>query len=63
MTTWTSIRIIIAAAVLLALAALPAVADFEAGLSYYKSGKYLEAAGEFQALVDENPEYQWYMIR
>ena len=42
----------------LALALLPvARADFETGMSYYKSGKYLEAAGQFQTLVDENPEY------
>ena len=42
----------------LAVALLPvARADFETGMSYYKSGKYLEAAGEFQALVDQNPEY------
>jgi tetratricopeptide (TPR) repeat protein len=45
------------AAIVLALAALPIAADFETGISYYKSGKYLEAAGQFQALVDENPDY------
>ncbi len=47
---------VIAAA--LALAMLPvARADFEAGMSYLLSGNYLEAASQFQALVDENPEY------
>ena len=45
-------------AVALALAMLPvARADFETGMSYLRSGKYLEAAGQFQTLVDENPEY------
>ena len=47
------IRTLSVAVIVLALAALPAAADFETGISYYKSGKYLEAAGEFQALVAE----------
>ena len=47
-----------AIAVALALALPPvARADFETGMSHLRSGKYLEAASEFQALVDENPEY------
>jgi tetratricopeptide (TPR) repeat protein len=45
------------AVVVLAVAVLPAAADFETGMSHLRSGKYLEAAGQFQALVDENPEY------
>jgi len=45
-------------AVVLALALPPlALADFDTGMNYLRSGKYLEAAGEFQTLVDENPEY------
>ena len=45
-------------AVALALAMLPvARADFETGMSYLRSAKYLEAASQFQTLVDENPEY------
>lgn len=39
------------------LAALPAWADFETAMSYLKAGKYHEAAAEFQALVDESPDY------
>jgi tetratricopeptide (TPR) repeat protein len=41
----------------LALAGATAAADLQTGLSYFKSGKYLEAAGEFQALVDASPDY------
>ena len=41
----------------LLLATLPAAADFETGLSHFKAGKYMEAAAEFQKLVDENPDY------
>lgn len=45
------------AALVLAVAVLPAMADFETAMSHLKSGNYLEAAGEFQALVDESPDY------
>jgi tetratricopeptide (TPR) repeat protein len=45
------------AALVLAVAVLPALADFETAMSHLKSGNYLEAAAEFQALVDENPDY------
>jgi hypothetical protein len=39
------------------LTAMPSVmADFETGWNYFKSAKYLEAASEFQALVDESPD-------
>jgi tetratricopeptide (TPR) repeat protein len=41
----------------LLLATLPAAADFETGLSHFKAGKYMEAAAEFQKLVDDNPDY------
>jgi len=44
-------------ALVLTLAVLPAAADFDTAMSHLRSGKYLEAAGEFQALVDQNPEY------
>jgi len=44
--------------VLLVLAlSAPAWADFEQAMSYFKAGKYVEAAAEFQALVDESPGY------
>ncbi len=49
--------------VLLATFALLAVsaaqADYDAGLNYFKQGKYVEAAQEFQALVDQSPEYDY----
>jgi tetratricopeptide (TPR) repeat protein len=45
-------------ALLLLLACLPAAqADQDQAMSYFNSGKYLEAAGEFQALADEHPDY------
>lgn len=48
-------------AVIAALAGQGAVlaADFEAGMNYFRSGKYVEAAAEFQALVEEQPEYDY----
>lgn len=41
-----------------------ALADFEQGMSSFKSGKYAEAAAEFQALVDQTPSYDYgfYML-
>jgi tetratricopeptide (TPR) repeat protein len=48
----------LAAAVLL-LAVGGAQAGFDEAMDYFKAGKYLEAAGEFQALVDEAPEYDY----
>jgi tetratricopeptide (TPR) repeat protein len=45
---------------ILALAIAPAaMADQEQALTYFKGGKYLEAAGEFQALIDEHPDYAY----
>ncbi len=45
--------------IVLAIAAVAtaAHAGYQEGLDYYKSGKYVEAAAEFQALVDQSPEY------
>jgi tetratricopeptide (TPR) repeat protein len=34
-----------------------AVADYEQALNYFKSGKYVEAAAEFQTLVDDSPNW------
>jgi len=45
------------AALVATLAVLPAAADFDTAMNHYKSGKYMEAAAEFQAMVDESPEY------
>ena len=45
---------------ILALAIAPAaMADQEQALTYFKGGKYLEAAGEFQAIIDEHPDYAY----
>jgi tetratricopeptide (TPR) repeat protein len=41
------------------LASQAVLADFEAGMNYFKAGKYVEAAAEFQALVDNAPEYDY----
>ena len=34
-------------------------ADFEAGMNYFKAGKYVDAAAEFQAIVEESPDYDY----
>jgi tetratricopeptide (TPR) repeat protein len=47
------------AAILLALGATGTLAGFDEGMSYFKAGKYLEAVAEFQALVDESPDYDY----
>ena len=45
---------------ILALVLAPAaMADQEQALTYFKAGKWLEAAGEFQALIDEHPDYAY----
>jgi tetratricopeptide (TPR) repeat protein len=33
--------------------------DYEAGMNYFKAGKYVEAAAEFQAIVEAAPEYDY----
>jgi len=53
------------AVALLAIVAAPAVrADFDQAMNYFKGGKYVEAAAEFQALVDSSPNYDYgyYML-
>ncbi len=55
----------VAAGAAIGLAAIVSLAaDYEQALSYFKSGKYAEAAAEFQALVEENPNYDYgyYML-
>ena len=53
---------------LITILALPVVsvarADFEQAMNYFKSGKYVEAAAEFQTLVDNSPNYDsgYYML-
>ena len=54
--------------VLLTILALPAAsvvkADFEQAMNYFNTGKYVEAAAEFQTLVDNSPNYDsgYYML-
>lgn len=51
-------KMLIILAMVVAVASASAVhAGYQEGLDYYKSGKYVEAAAEFQALVDQSPEY------
>ncbi len=50
---WT----VIAAALL--FAATAAHADLDTAMNQFKAGKYLEAAAEFQALVDASPNYDF----
>jgi tetratricopeptide (TPR) repeat protein len=57
MTTAQNLRRCSVAALVLALSGLPAAADFDTAMAHLKSGNYLEAASEFQALVDESPDY------
>lgn len=53
---------------LVTILAIPMVsvvrADFEQAMNYFKSGKYVEAAAEFQTLVDNSPNYDsgYYML-
>lgn len=54
-------------ALALAVALLPGstvLADFEQGMNLFKAGKHAEAAAEFQALVDQAPNYDfgYYML-
>lgn len=37
---------------------LHAQGDFEKGLSFYKQGQYQKAIGEFEQIVEANPEYE-----
>jgi len=46
--------------VILVVAAAPAsFADLDQGMNYFRSGKYMEAAAEFQLLVDVSPAYDF----
>lgn len=58
MTTTTKTPLILAALCLL-FAGSGVQAGFDEGMNYFKAGKYLEAAAEFQELVDESPDYDY----
>jgi tetratricopeptide (TPR) repeat protein len=61
-----STRLAIPAVLLLsaALVAPPLAADFNQALNSFKAGRYVEAAAEFQTLVDQSPNYDfgWFML-
>ncbi len=49
---------VIAPALALVLMATPTIqAGFDEGMNHFKAGKYLEAAAEFQTVVDESPTW------
>ena len=52
-------RAAVLAALVLAAAVGVAPAGYQEGLNYFKSGKYAEAAAEFQAIVDTSPNYDF----
>ncbi len=53
------LAIFLAASVCLAGVAMAQEEAYQNGMNYFKSGKYVEAAAEFQALVDEAPSYDY----
>lgn len=53
------VAISLAASLLLAGAAMAQEEAYQNGMNYFKSGKYVEAAAEFQALVDDAPAYDY----
>ena len=57
-------RTLLSALVISVIAAPVALADFQDGMNFFKSGKYAESAAEFQALVDVSPDYGfgYYML-
>jgi len=51
---------ILALGLIVMLLAVTAVqADLDQAMNYFKAGKYMEAAAEFQAMVDESPNYDY----
>ncbi len=57
-TTLSATLAALVAAVLL-FAVPVAHADYEQGMAYFKQGKYVEAASEFQAVLENAPEYDF----
>ena len=53
------LAITLAASLCLAGVAMAQEEAYQNGMNYFKSGKYVEAAAEFQALVDEAPAYDY----
>ena len=53
------LAISLAASIGLAGVAIAQEESYQNGMNYFKAGKYVEAAAEFQALVDEAPAYDY----
>ncbi len=64
MRTKTHKKLILLFAVLLLIPTTFIYADYKLGIQYFKQGKYVEAASEFQAEVDMAPNYDYgyYML-
>ena len=54
-----TIRLATASALIACMGSLPAKADAKEALAAYKAGRYLEAAAEIQAVVDQSPGYAY----
>ena len=61
---WPARAALLLTLVAAALVAIPVMADWELGMSYYKKGKYVEAIAEFEATLATAPEYDfgYYMV-
>ena len=57
--TRRSARVASALALIASLCALPARGDAQGALAAYKAGRYLDAAAEIQAVVDQSPGYPY----
>ena len=57
-------KVLTVMAALLGLVLAPVFADYDAGLAYFKQGKYVESAAEWEAVIANAPEYSfgYYML-
>lgn len=57
-------KVLVVLAALLGLVLAPVFADYDAGLAYFKQGKYVESAAEWEAVIANAPEYSYgyYML-
>ena len=57
-------KAIVVVAALLSFVLAPALADYDAGLAYFRQGKYVESAAEWEAVIANAPEYSYgyYML-
>ena len=61
---WMTTAALLLITVSVAFVGMPALADWELGMTYYKQGKYVEAIAEFEATLATAPEYDfgYYMV-